>query len=1646
VSSTSNGSRLMSVLVYLAVCLLALSAAARLKAHAQDQTQAQPAQAGQTITPKPYFELSTNHTYGTDDRARVWINYQGIDHLDFRIYSVKDPVKFFAGLNNPHQVGEREKTEVASNYQEKPSALEKVRSFKVSVFKSIKNYFRAQLRPESRETLSQKFVAGAGRVPLNVADYARVPLLNVDQLVESWRQTLPALENDYDSRMVMIGKRDPGIYLIEGVNNDLRAYTIAIVTDLAMITKTSPDGGILVYAVDRKSGTPRQNVQVETIKGMKRLASGTTDSSGIFKAQIQIERPKVQPEEHPEDYDPEKEQSQVGRNDYLTMASYNDHFAISDLEPSYFGGGGGAEEGDEGGGGTELLGYCYTDRPVYRPGQKVYFKAILRKVGEAGYEMIGGRSVNVVIEDPNSAKILDKSFPLSAKGTINGDLDIANGAPLGGYSITVHMPDREAAVTTGNFEVEEYKKPEYKVTVSTPKQFVQVGQKTTFSIEARYFFGSPVTNADVKYYIYRSSYYQWWWAGDDADDLGDNGQSAGEDSDEGGGYYGYGTDMVKDGDGKVDANGKLQVEFEVPEPDAKGPGDFQYRLEAQVTDASRRMIEGAASFVGTRGSVVSNVTTDKYVYYQDDNAKVRVMTSDYQGHPVSAKVTLKFVHRVWVVTYKDDTEGKSKQVAESKLREDALSSAEVTTDSQGQATYDYTVPVVGSIEINAFVSDGGKEIQSNGGWLWAADKQDRWADFSYEENTIKLVPDKKSYQPGDTAHVLAMLPVEKADILVTTELATVMTSRTVKAAGRAVVIDVPIEQRYTPNAFLALAFVKDGEMFSQDISLSVPARNKFLKLDIITDKTQYKPQDKAGYTILARNQDGSPAAGVELSLGLVDESIYSIRPDQSGDIRKAFYGHRYNQVQDNLSISYEFSGFSSDKKPINLARNRASFELADFKNDAQYQEPTIRKDFKDTAFWQPEAVTGADGKATMTIPLPDNLTTWRATVRGITADTRVGSGLARVICRKDLIMRLETPRFLSKGDTATLSGIVHNYLDSDKVTQVSIQVTGARLLDPASQTITIAKQGEQRIDWRVAADQVGDVKLLASAKTDAESDAVELPLQIVPAGLRHTTGGVTAISDDSADKSLSLDIPANVDPQSSALRIGVTPSIAGSIFGALDYLTSFPYGCTEQTMSSFLPNVVVTQALKDVNTASIRSGNDLGAKVQRGLDRLYDYQHPDGGWGWWKTDKTDPFMTAYVVDGLAMAARAGYKVDAGRIGSGRGKLKQMIASDKRDDGKPIDLESRAYMIYAMAVSGDSDSQPLNDLFAKRGQLQPYGKALLALTLQARHDEGRARQVAGEIESTAHANDFDAHWESTRKPMVDFSERDDIEATALSLKALVQITPASPLLPKAAKWLVGNRRFGYYWDSTRQTAFAILGLIDYIKVSKELSPDYSVEVYLNGDRVMTGHMTQTEAKAGTGQVIQRKGADVRGSNQIRIVKHGAGALYVSTTLEYFSKEEDTSAQASPDLTLTREYLRLKVTENGEKASWSIEPLTGEVRSGDLIVVRLRVKGASAQYMMIEDPIPAGCEQVENVSGINLDYSEGHWCDWYSNREFRDQKTVLFVDYFPGNDTFQYALRVQVPGQFRAGPARAELMYAPTVESNTAPTAMTILDKK
>ncbi len=840
---------LSPLLVYAAIIAAAFFIAdQRTQSVAAEAQQFVPVTDDAPVDVKPFFSLSTNRTYATSENARLWLDHRGIENLDFRVYRVNDPQKFFSQLSNPHQMGEDEQEEVAPNVSRKTSLIERVRAVKVWAYSGIRNYFRDQLGQNTRVTFNHKFRAEetAKRVPLNVADYARVPLLNPSQLVTSWREPLPALSNYYDRRMIPLGKRESGVYLVEAVGGNLRAYTVVVITDLATVEKASANGELLVYAVDRKTGEPRADARVEIVKSRNTIASGRTNSDGIFRTKVPTQGDEADPP------------GEGNASNFVILASHRDNFAISDLESFYF------SDFGEDTTAENIQGYIYTDRPIYRPNHKVFFKGILRGIDERQqYRAVKENTVAVTVYDGDDARVYDQELPLSKNGTFNGEFTLAEEAPLGTYRIEATT---EEGSSTANFDVAEYKKPEYKVNIATPQRFAAAGTKTKFTIDARYFFGAPVVGAEVKYYIYRTRYYA---------SFGGESEEANEDEQDVEQYSRYGnyySDFMNQGDGKLDSSGHYEIEFEVPASQANEVTDYQYRLEAQITDSSRRTIDGSATVIATRASVIASAMPDRYVFKQGQTARITVKTTDYEGHPVPAKLTLKFVSpHMSVVT--------SNNAPQYSVTDNDLSSAEISTNQQGEAIYDYQVTTPGSISIKTVVQEKDRQFVSLGGYFWVVSPDYQWSDSPYyneSTGTIKLVADKKSYRAGEIAHVLAILPEENANLLITTERDNVLSAWKVKATGKTMVLDVPVEKHYAPNVFLSVTFVKGGDMYTSDKRLVVPARDKILNLEIISNKEEYKPRETASYTILARDADGAPVPDAEVSLGVVDEAIYSV--------------------------------------------------------------------------------------------------------------------------------------------------------------------------------------------------------------------------------------------------------------------------------------------------------------------------------------------------------------------------------------------------------------------------------------------------------------------------------------------------------------------------------------------------------------------------------------------------------------------------------------------------------------------------------------------------------------------------------------------------------------------------------------------------
>ena len=545
-----------------------------------------------------------------------------------------------------------------------------------------------------------------------------------------------------------------------------------------------------------------------------------------------------------------------------------------------------------------------------------------------------------------------------------------------------------------------------------------------------------------------------------------------------------------------------------------------------------------------------------------------------------------------------------------------------------------------------------------------------------------------------------------------------------------------------------------------------------------------------------------------------------------------------------------------------------------------------------------------------------------------------------------------------------------------------------------------------------------------------------LTLPVLPFGVKQRVAGSGVVFSGTGQNQWSYSYPGNSDAGTRGLTVTVAPSVAGTVFEALDYLTSYPWGCTEQTMSSFLPDLIVAQALDKLHLKSPIDRVSLNNMVNAGIDRLNSFQHQDGGWGWWPDDPSRVFMTAYVVSGLGQAKDAGYNIRTYNFNQARGWLVAALAA--HPDMVP---ELRAYVVYSLATTGGVPKDAFNKVWDSRGKLSDEGLALAGLALDAAGDS-RAKDAAVLLEKKAKVTDSEAYWSGAYDGLLDYWDDTSAETTAFALKLLVRQDRSSGLLPKAAVWL-GEHRSGDYWESTKQTAMVIQGLTDYLSLSGELANTSDVEVLVNGVTVGKQHFGAGDGFAQPWR-IKVPAAQVGAGGQVTIRKSGNGITYWSAESSWYSADQRQFQQGKLALNITRDYylLQKKQPKPTDPITYDLAPLKGPVHVGDIVAVRLALNGSGWNYLLAEDPIPAGAEFLPDTGLYTLNSKPSWWADLYTRKEFHDDRAAFFNTEFNSRREYVYLLKVVNPGRFAISPAQAGPMYQPNVETTTYPATLEV----
>jgi uncharacterized protein YfaS (alpha-2-macroglobulin family) len=707
-----------------------------------------------------------------------------------------------------------------------------------------------------------------------------------------------------------------------------------------------------------------------------------------------------------------------------------------------------------------------------------------------------------------------------------------------------------------------------------------------------------------------------------------------------------------------------------------------------------------------------------------------------------------------------------------------------------------------------------------------------------------------------------------------------------------------------------------------------------------------------------------------------------------------------------------------------------------------------------------------------------------------------------VVTRKDLILRLQAPRFFVESDEVVLSANVHNYLDNKKTARVSLEFEGGCLAllsgEKPIKSISIDSNGEKRVDWRVSVVKEGEAVIRMKALTDKESDAVQMHFPVYVHGMTKQVPRSGVIRPDKTGASLLFEVPAERRVNQSRLELRFSPTLAGAMVDALPYLTSYPYACTEQTLNRFLPTVITQQILlkmgldlpaiqeKRTNLNPQEIGDDrqrarqwlrydhnpvfdqekVDDMVRAGVKRLANMQLSDGGWGWFSGygEKSYPHTTAYVVHGLQIARTNDVILPEGVLDRGIRWLQdyqiKQVERLQRYDLKQTDGKRHAdnldAFVYMVLVDENIDLKEMRDyLYRDRSQLAVYAKAMLGMALHKMQDSAKLDMILQNIEQYLVEDDENqtvylnlpnqSYWWTWYGS--------EYEAHGYYLKLLSRTDPHSRTASRLVKYLLNNRKHATYWKSTRDTAVVVEAFADYLTNSGEDRPDLTLDIYFDNIKKKTVRINAGNLFTFDNKFIL-EGADITsGPHTLRLKKTGSGSIYFNSYLDYFTLEDFITAEGL-EIKVHRQIYRLKevdkkfkdVGSRGQVMNRRVEKFVREplknhsaIQSGDLVEVELEIESKNDyEYLVFEDFKPAGFEPVEVRSGYNNNEMGAYV-------EYRDRKVCFFVQRLArGRHSVSYRLRAEIPGKFSALPTRGYAMYAPELRANSDEIKLVIAD--
>ena len=1324
--------------------------------------------------------------------------------------------------------------------------------------------------------------------------------------------------------------------------------------------------------------------------------------------------------------------------------------------------------------------FVFDDRKMYKPKEEVAVKGYVRTItgGKLGdVEGLGGQALNYTwsAKDPRDNEIAKGSVTLNPFGAFDLKFSLPDSANLGYARIDFTAAGSTLVEFSHQFQIQEFRRPEFEVTAKVETEAPHfVGGNAMLSVDAKYYSGGGLANAETNWTVTATpttytppnrddftfgTWVPWWY-----------GYGYGRP------YYGGNTQYFK---GVTDAAGRhnLKIDFD----SAKPPRTYTITANAAVQDVNRQTWAGNTSLLVHPADLYVGIRTPRTFVQKGENINVESIVTDLDGKLIAGRdIEMKAVLKDWQF---DKGTWKEVTVDDQNCTVKSVGSVPGAVATGSPAKCSFVAKAGGRYTITATVMDDRERFNESEFTVWVpGGKQPPKRNVEQEE--VQIIPSKKDYAPGEVAELLVIAPFTPAEGVLTLRREGIVKTERFSMKDSSITLKVPVDEKYLPNIYAQVDLVgaaarqnDKGEVdpklsnrpafASGNINLSITTASRKLTVSAEAKDKTLVPGGETKVDIEVKDNRGEPVANSEVAVVIVDEAVLALSGYTVADPMSVFYTARGTGTSDHHLRKDVLLGNPDDVKanppPPPSTANESSFVMdgvsarqvsalpmagramkselkmaAGAKDEAEKGADTsainLRENFDALAVWSPSVKTDSNGRATVDVKLPDNLTRYRITAVSVDSGKRFGKTESNITAKKPLMVRPSAPRFMNFGDKIDLPVVVQNQTDKDMAVDVAVRATNA--LVPAGGTtpsaeaaatppqtggeigtvgkrIVVKANGREEVRFPVSTVKAGTARFQIAVSSGNFNDAAEISLPVwTPATTEaFATYGTT---DQNGAIIQPVQTPGDVYPQFGGLEVTTSSTQLQELTDAYIYLATYPYECSEQISSRMISTAALRDVLNAFKAKDMPTAAELEAKFKRDIQILQSRQRDDGSFGLWRKDRERyeyPFLTVHVAHALALAKAKGYKVPDEMLNKTKPYLSN-IESHMNDQWHKASPEVRwtisAYALYVRDMMGDKDVGKAKKLLAEAKAASPASpsgetamyntrmpfEALGWILSVLANDKGSATDVESIVRylmnrttETAGAANFvtnygDGGW------LIMYSNR---RADGVLLEALIKVgqhfgrsatdasgtlaVPANDLIPKLVRGLLAHRKKGH-WGSTQENVFILLALDKYFDAFEKVTPDFVTRIWLGntyaGEEAFKGRSVDSNVL----NIPMSYLVDQGGTSNLFIDRQGAGRLYYRIGMKYAPKNLKLEP-ADYGFTVLRKYEAVDnkddVKQNAD-GRWTI-------KSGARVRVRLTMVAQARRYhVALVDPLPAGLEilnpELATTEAIPADTAGGN----------------------------------------------------------------------